>query len=268
MHLAQEKKILNPEQLQAVEHKEGPMLVLAGAGSGKTKVATLRVAQMIENGVNPEHIVGVTFTNKAAQEMRNRVERYVGIDVLISTFHSLGVRILRESIQHLGYTNDFAIYDETDSERLLKETLRELGVSQDAKVKEIRAQLSWCKNNLKAPSQEDLHIYPIYERYHKKLKSCNAVDFDDLLYLPTTLFQQFSELLLAYQNRWQYILVDEYQDNNHALNLVISKLANHGSITVVGDEDQCIYSFRGASPHNFIDFEERGRFFREWVAAL
>jgi len=257
MHLKDEKKRLNPQQLQAVEHIQGPMLVLAGAGSGKTKVATLRIAQMIESGISAENIVGVTFTNKAAQEMKKRVDHYVGCDVLISTFHSLGVRILRESIHHLGFTNDFAIYDEQDSERLVKEVIRDLGLSQNTKIKEVRTLLSNCKNDLNAPAKGDQYIFPVYERYQEKLKSCNAVDFDDLLFLPNVLFEKFPEILQQYQSRWQYILVDEYQDTNHAQYSFVKSLSGaRSNVFVVGDPDQSIYSWRGANIDNILRFEK------------
>ncbi len=251
----QELSNLNPEQLQAVQHINGPMLVLAGAGSGKTRVATLRIAHLLQSGVRPSEILGLTFTNKAAHEMKERVQKYASVNVLVTTFHSLGARLLRESIHHLGYTSEFVIYDESDSEKLLKETCRELGASTTLDLKALRAYISRIKNGQAVEKQEDYSV--LYERYNEKLKKCNAVDFDDLLRLPVELFTRFEEVLQYYQARWKYILVDEYQDTNGAqysfVSLLIGDCCN---LFVVGDPDQSIYSWRGANIQNILNFEK------------
>lgn len=247
---------LNPEQERAVRHRTGPMLVVACAGTGKTRVATLRIAELIRSGVHPAAILGVTFTNKAAQEMKERVEHLVGKSVLISTFHSLGARILRESIHHLGYTKDFVIYDEDDSEKLIKECARELGLPTKIELKGIRSEISRHKNNLTDPPKGDELLSSMFERYHEKLKSCNALDFDDLLFRTVMLLRQVPECLEQYRARWQYISVDEYQDTNSAQYVFVQLLAGRAcNLFVVGDPDQSIYSWRGANIRNILDFE-------------
>lgn len=253
--LVKEINSLNPEQVRAISHTTGPMLVLAGAGSGKTKVATLRIAKLLSHNVPPDSILGLTFTNKAAKEMKERVERYASLAVLVTTFHSLGAKILRESIQYLGFTRDFAIYDEDDAEKLLKESARDLGVMQTLDLKAARAFISKKKNG---QSQEhDRDFFPLYERYSQKLKSCNAVDFDDLLHLPLLLFKNHPEVLSYYQNRWHYLLVDEYQDTNGAQYAFIKELlGKRNNLFVVGDPDQSIYSWRGANINNILNFEK------------
>lgn len=252
----QELAGLNSEQRQAVGHINGPMLVLAGAGSGKTRVATFRIAHLISSGISCRNILGLTFTNKAAQEMKERVQKYVQKDVLVSTFHSLGARLLRESIHHMGYTNDFAIYDEDDSERLLKEAARDLGASTSLDLRAARSFISSCKNKLGATG-DDVALTVLYERYNAKLKACNAVDFDDLLLLPVKLFNEFSDVLAYYQDRWQYILVDEYQDTNEAQYTFVKLLCGEKcNLFVVGDPDQSIYSWRGANVQNILNFEK------------
>ncbi len=251
----QELTTLNPQQLQAVRHKDGPMLVLAGAGSGKTRVATLRIAHLIHLGVHPSEILGLTFTNKAAHEMKERVQKYASYQVLVTTFHSLGARLLREAIHHLDYTRDFVIYDESDSERLLKETFRELAVPQDTDLKKVRSYITSEKNGLARTSLEDYSA--IYERYNEKLKRCNAVDFDDLLRLPVELFTNCPEVLEYYRERWKYLLVDEYQDTNSAqYNFVRLLSGDRCNLFVVGDPDQSIYSWRGANIKNILNFEK------------
>lgn len=246
---------LNPEQLQAARHMEGPMLVLAGAGSGKTRVATLRIAHLLTQGVRPEEILGLTFTNKAAHEMKERVEKFASASVLVTTFHSLGARLLRESIHHLGYDKDFVIYDEDDSERLLKEALRELGASQKLEIKALRSFISRVKNGLVVEEQEGFKV--LYERYNDKLKKCNAVDFDDLLRLPVELFTNHPDVLAYYQDRWKYMLVDEYQDTNGAQYSFVKQLSgDRCNLFVVGDPDQSIYSWRGANIQNILNFEK------------
>lgn len=259
MDLTKEIQSLNPEQARAVHHREGPMLVLAGAGSGKTKVATLRIASLIASGVPPEKILGLTFTNKAAKEMKERVEKYASQSVLVATFHSLGARILRESIHHIGFTSDFIIYDADDSEKLIKECLRELGLAQALEIKAVKAFISSSKNALLSTEVQDPEQAPFYEvyiRYLTKLQQCNAVDFDDLLYLPVKLLRSVPEVLQMYQNRWAYFLVDEYQDTNGAQYAFVKLLiGSKSNLFVVGDPDQSIYSWRGANIQNILNFE-------------
>ncbi|HSX13863.1 MAG TPA: UvrD-helicase domain-containing protein [Chlamydiales bacterium] len=249
-------EILNPEQSQAVHFGEGPLLVLAGAGSGKTRVITFRIAHLIESGIDPEQILAVTFTNKAAEEMRSRIHALTNKRVLATTFHSLGARILRGSIHQLGYQNTFAIYDEDDSEKLLKSCLDQLGFSGVDKgfVKETKTSMSEAKNNL---SEINDHVLAqVYHLYNQKLKECNAVDFDDLLYLTVQLLQNHPDIRTYYQNRWRYVLIDEYQDTNIAQYTIAKILSEKNkNIFVVGDPDQSIYSWRGARFQNILNFE-------------
>lgn len=247
---------LNPEQKSAVTYPSGPILVVAGAGSGKTKVATMRVAHLIRTGVSPQAIAGVTFTNKAAKEMRERVHMLVGTKVTVSTFHSLGASILRESIHHLGYPSSFVIYDEEESNKVLKDCLKEMALGyQDSVFSALRASISSMKNNPHA--KVDTQLSSLYEAYQKRLKTCGAVDFDDLIYLPLQLFKQFPSLLDAYQNRWQHLLVDEYQDTNDTQHLLASSLVGKTkNIFAVGDPDQSIYSWRGAKIENILSFQK------------
>jgi DNA helicase II / ATP-dependent DNA helicase PcrA len=249
---------LNPSQRSAVMHVEGPALVIAGAGSGKTRVVTFRIAHLLSLGIPSTEILAVTFTNKAAEEMRNRVEKLARHFILTCTFHSLGARILRESIHHLGYQNDFTIYDEDDSEKLLKECFDLLKKDREF-LKTTRMQISGAKNNLISPemlAKEEPTVGPIYQLYQSKLKSYQAVDFDDLLYLPIRLFQGHPDVLLSYQNRWSFILIDEYQDTNAAQHLLVKLLAaRHQNVFAVGDPDQSIYSWRGANVDNILNFE-------------
>lgn len=258
---------LNPHQIEAVEHINGPLLVIAGAGSGKTRVVTFRIVNLIESGVSPSQILGLTFTNKAAGEMKERVQHLTNCQVLISTFHSLGARILRESISSLGYTSDFAIYDEEDTEKLLKSCLDNVTLfDKKNEFKTIRSLISKAKNEMKMPgdiSSSDLNsgiekIFPeVYAYYQSRLKESNALDFDDLLFLTVRLFQEHPEVLEMYQNRWKYLLIDEYQDTNAAQYTMINLLAaKHHNIFVVGDPDQSIYSWRGASIRNILNFEK------------
>ena len=210
--------------MRAVHHVEGPALVIAGAGSGKTRVVTFRITHLLSLGIPSGEILAVTFTNKAADEMRRRVERLSNHFVLTSTFHSLGAKILRESIHHLGYLNNFTIYDEDDSEKVLKECLVALNVQEEKGfLKTARMAISAAKNGLASPqdlSKEEPVIGALYELYQKKLKTSEAVDFDDLLYLPIVLFKAHPDVLKAYQERWSFILIDEYQDTNHAQHLL------------------------------------------------
>lgn len=250
---------LNPEQTIAVNHVEGPLLVLAGAGSGKTRVVTFRIAHLLDLGIHPADILAVTFTNKAADEMRTRIRTLKNVQVLACTFHSLGARILRESIGLLGYRTDFTIYDQEDSEKLLKNCLEEMELSSEKSIlKQIRMAISSAKNDLLGPEDitTDLVTQQAFRLYQMKLKECNALDFDDLLYLPVKLFKEHEKARLEYQNRWLFILIDEYQDTNSAQYTIAKTLvAKHQNIFAVGDPDQSIYSWRGARYQNILNFE-------------
>ncbi|MCB1180699.1 MAG: UvrD-helicase domain-containing protein [Chlamydiia bacterium] len=262
---------LNQEQQIAVAHTEGPLLVLAGAGSGKTRIVTHRIAHLIESGVDPSCILAVTFTNKAAGEMQERMQHLVHTRNLsdfptICTFHSLGVKILRESISHLGYHSSFVIYDEEDSLKLIRGCLKTLGVSNEGpKPKQYKTFISYAKNQIFDPDHvraEDLPLniaqsFPsVYTLYQERLKEAHALDFDDLLFLTVKLFKEHSNVLTYYQNRWHYLLIDEYQDTNRAQYLIARMLVekNH-NLFVVGDPDQSIYSWRGANIKNILNFE-------------
>ena len=250
---------LNPQQELAVQHVEGPLLVLAGAGSGKTRVVTYRIARLIDLGIPPSEILAVTFTNKAAEEMRTRIRTLKNAQVLACTFHSLGARILRESISALGYRPDFAIYDEEDSEKLLKSCLEQLQLGDEkGLVRQLRNQISSAKNNLVGPDDkgEDPLFTQVYTLYQTKLKECNALDFDDLLYLTVKLLKEQEAIRNEYQNRWQFVLIDEYQDTNIAQYTLAKILVDkHKNIFAVGDPDQSIYSWRGARYQNILNFE-------------
>ncbi len=257
---------LNPSQISAVQHLEGPLLVLAGAGSGKTRVVTCRIAQLIESGVSPSQILAVTFTNKAAGEMRERIHALLPrYDYpTISTFHSLGVRIMRESIQHLGYAPNFLIYDEEDSNKLLRGCLQSVGIKKE--VKTFRGLISQAKNALHSPGDLDLsdlphsmqRVFPeIYSLYQQRLREANALDFDDLLFLTVKLFQNHPTVLAHYQEQWPFLLIDEYQDTNQAQYLMARLIVGQKqNIFVVGDPDQSIYSWRGANIQNILNFEK------------
>lgn len=252
---------LNPKQQIAVEHVEGPLLVLACAGSGKTRVVTHRIARLIDIGILPSDILAVTFTNKAAEEMKTRIRALKNAHVLACTFHSLGARILRESISSLGYRNDFAIYDEEDSEKLVKACFQELNAPEEkGTVKKIRHQISSAKNDLLESSEitsfEDPLFAQIYPLYQQKLKESNAVDFDDLLFLPVKLLRENVHARREYQNRWLFLLIDEYQDTNLAQYHLAKMLVEvHNNLFAVGDPDQSIYSWRGARYQNILNFE-------------
>ena len=262
---------LNPMQKEAVLHTEGPLLVLAGAGSGKTRVLTHRIAYLIEEkGVNPWNILAITFTNKAAGEMRERVDRLVGFgadSIWVSTFHSTCVRILRRHIESLGYTTNFTIYDSDDQKTLMRQVLKSLDL--DPKVYKDRAMLgiiSTSKNELisaaefEAGSNGDFRqkkVASVYKEYQSRLKKNNALDFDDLIMKTVQLFESNAEVLNYYQERFKYILVDEYQDTNTAQFKLVSLLAGkYRNLCVVGDDDQSIYKFRGANIENILNFEK------------
>ena len=264
---------LNPMQQEAVLHTEGPLLILAGAGSGKTRALTHRVAYLIEEkGVAPWNILAITFTNKAAGEMRERVNSLVeyGADsVWVSTFHSLCVRILRRFIENLGYDSSFSIYDTDDQKTLMKQIFKNLDVNtKQYKERGVLGIISAAKNELIGPEEfamnarisgtfRDQKIAELYREYQTQLKKNNALDFDDLLVKTVELFDNNPEILDYYQERFKYIMVDEYQDTNTAQFRLVSQLAKkYGNICVVGDDDQSIYSFRGANIRNILNFEE------------
>jgi len=251
---------LNPEQKQAALHVEGPMLVIAGAGSGKTRIVIARILHLLQIGVPASEILAVTFTNKAAGEMKQRVLTKAEVHVLTSTFHSLSARILRESISNLGYGKDFLIADEDDSEKILKQAFASLGIKEDKDLlKNTKKQISTGKSELLSPENlpdELKHLAEIYGRYQALLKQYNTLDFDDLLFLTVKLFQDFPDVLRIYQDRWRFILIDEYQDTNRAQYLLIKLLSSsHGNVFAVGDPDQSIYSWRGANIGNILHFE-------------
>lgn len=248
---------LNPQQQAAVQHVEGPLLVLAGAGSGKTRVVTHRIARLLDLGVPPADILAVTFTNKAADELKSRIRAHKNAHVLACTFHSLGARILRESISRLGYRNDFTIYDEEDSEKLLRACLDQNHIpAEKGFLRQIGHQISSAKNDLIPPEKADREFASIYQLYQQKLKECNAVDFDDLLYLTVQLLTHHADLCELYQKRWSFMLIDEYQDTNLAqYTLAKILVAKHNNIFAVGDPDQSIYSWRGARYQNILNFE-------------
>ncbi|MBJ7449190.1 MAG: UvrD-helicase domain-containing protein [Parachlamydiales bacterium] len=259
-------KLLNQEQYQAVCHFQGPLLVLAGAGSGKTRIVTYRIARLMREGVSPSAILALTFTNKAAHEMLERVRKLTNSYVSITTFHSIGAKILRESIAHLGYNPDFTIYDADDAEKLIRTCLDTLNLkNKDYSPRAFAGMISNAKNQMQSFDEVDSsgdspveQVFPqVYRLYQTRLKECNAVDFDDLLYLTTKLFQDHPQVLEQYQDRWQFLHIDEYQDTNHAQYIMAKLLvAKSGNIFVVGDPDQSIYSWRGANIRNILDFQK------------
>ena len=262
---------LNNEQREAVFCTEGPLLMLAGAGSGKTRSLTHRIAYLIEEkGVAPWNILAITFTNKAAQEMRERVDALVGYgseDIWISTFHATCSRILRRHIDLLGYDRNFTIYDASDQKSLMKEVLKEMKIdTKQFPERSVMSKISSAKNEYKSPLDyrneygsnfRNQRIADIYEHYQKRLKENNALDFDDLLVKMVDLFQTNPDVLEHYQDRFQYIMVDEYQDTNTVQFLLVSLLAKkYRNLCVVGDDDQSIYKFRGANIYNILNFEK------------
>lgn len=260
---------LNDKQKEAVLYNDGPLLILAGAGSGKTKVLTTKIAYLIDEvDVSPYSILAITFTNKAAKEMKERIYNLIGDTakyIQISTFHSFGLKLLRENYNYLGYDSNFTIIDSEDSLTVIKKILKSMGL--DPKVynpKAIRNKISSCKNEMMTPddykkfavSDYEEVVQRVFERYVKTLKENNSVDFDDLLILPIKLFKEHKQILEMYQERYKYILIDEYQDTNEAqytlTKLISSKYRN---ICCVGDNDQAIYGFRGANYKNILNFE-------------
>ncbi len=260
---------LNPQQRAAVETTEGPLLVLAGAGSGKTRVLTQRIAYLVSVcGIPPEAILAVTFTNKAAGEMRQRVEKILSVrvsDLWITTFHSACVRILRRDISHLGYSRGFVIYDDADTKGTIRDALKRHRLdTQASEVKRVQWRIDRWKNDGMDPaaaarSAADLdseQVADIYATYQRLLAEANALDFGDLLVKTVELFKRFPAVLAHYQRRWQYVSVDEYQDTNRVqYELVQLVAAGHGNLCVVGDPDQSIYGWRGADIRNIMEFE-------------
>ena len=262
---------LNDKQLQAVNTINGPVLILAGAGSGKTTVLIERIANMISHGINPWNILTITFTNKAANEIKTRINNKIGQggeEIWAGTFHSTCVRILRRDCERIGYKSGFAIYDTADQTTLIKDCIKELGINdKDFPPKAIINAISGAKDKLISPKQFKQEyagdfrmskIADVYELYQKKLIKFNAFDFDDLIYKTVELFEEHPDVLEYYQNRFKYIMVDEYQDTSHSQFRLIYNLAKkYSNICVVGDDDQSIYRFRGADISNILDFEKQ-----------
>jgi DNA helicase II / ATP-dependent DNA helicase PcrA len=268
------KHDLNPIQRNAVKNTEGPILIIAGAGAGKTRVLTYRIAHMIKKGISPESILALTFTNKAANEMKQRIKMLLGdrsIKLWMGTFHSIFAQILRREAKYLNYTSQYTIYDQADSKNLIKRII--IGMQLDIKIyppNEIQSRISRAKNNLMTASAYRKHpdlimedkkrqqgmFIDIYEKYSLQCRKDNVMDFDDLLVNVNILFRSFPEVLAKYQNLFQYILVDEYQDTNYAQYLILKNLAaKHKNIAVVGDDAQSIYAFRGARIENILNFK-------------
>lgn len=265
------KKLLNTEQYEAATTIDGPLLILAGAGSGKTRVLTYRIGHMIKDlGIYPSQILAITFTNKAAGEMKERVKNIVGNEaenMWVSTFHSCCVRILRREIEKVGFNKNFAIYDTYDQKTLIKQCMKELNINdKEITDKEIISKIGGLKDNLISPEQyknENERNYrlnkiaDVYMLYQKKLKASNALDFDDLIFKTVELFKKNNDVLEFYQRKFKYIMVDEYQDTNMSQYELVRLLSmSHKNICVVGDEDQCIYEWRGANIQNILDFEK------------
>ena len=267
---------LNEAQRAAVEYNDGPQLVIAGAGSGKTRVLTYKIAYLLEHGVHAGNILALTFTNKAAREMKSRIANLVGEQVArylwMGTFHSICTRILRQEAELIGYTRDFTIYDTTDSKSVIKHIVKDMQLDEKTyKPSAILSRISLAKNQLLSPTSYSSNrdytmqdrfaripeVSRIYAEYNRRLKACNAMDFDDLLFMTNTLFKNHEEVLHKYQNIFRYILVDEYQDTNYSQYLIVKRLAEpENLICVVGDDAQSIYSFRGANIENILTFQK------------
>ena len=266
---------LNEAQRKAAEHIEGPLMVIAGAGSGKTRVLTFRIANLLESGVESYNILALTFTNKAAREMKARITSIVGNEVAanlwMGTFHSIFARILRMEADKIGYPRNFTIYDSTDSKSMIKRIIKEMKL--DDKVYKpglVYNRISAAKNNLLSPqayqdnptiSKEDSYakkplIGEIYEKYQNRCFRSGAMDFDDLLFQTNLLLRDSPEALLKYQEKFKFILVDEYQDTNFSQSIILKRLAaRYENICVVGDDAQSIYAFRGANIQNILNFK-------------
>ena len=262
--------LLNEWQLEAVKTTDGPLLILAGAGSGKTRVLTYRVAYLInEHNVDPYNVLAITFTNKAANEMKERIVSMLGpkaYSIQISTFHALGVLIMKENYEKADYKPNFTILDSDDSLTLIKKIIKDLNLDPKAyNPKAVRNQISGAKNSLLTAKEYEKYattefeqvVLRVYEKYEEKLIVNNSLDFDDLLMLPIKIFRKHPDVLKKYQERFKYILIDEYQDTNEAQYILVKMLsAKYKNICVVGDNDQSIYSFRGANYHNILNFEK------------
>ncbi len=266
--MALDFKDLNKEQKEAVTEIEGPCMIIAGAGSGKTRVLTYKLAYLIERGVSPYEILSLTFTNKAANEMKERVTNLTGLDanrIWMGTFHSIFARMLRFEADRIGYTRSFSIYDTNDSSNLVKRLMTELEISTETyNPGAIQSSISNLKNKLilpleygnKAFNPFEKKLAEVYSEYQRALHKCNAMDFDDLLIKPLELFSRYPEILIKYQKRFKFILVDEYQDTNKAQYQLVKMLAQmYENISVVGDDAQSIYKWRGAEIQNIFDFE-------------
>ena len=269
-------KGLNKAQYEAVTTIHGPLMVLAGAGSGKTRVLTMRIAHIITNGIDPFNILALTFTNKAAHEMKTRIATVVGDSdaksLWMGTFHSVFARILRSEAHHLGFPSNFTIYDQQDALNVLKKVLKDMNIDSDVyKPKKVQGRISQYKNNLitvrayynnpeliEADERANMkHMGQIYQKYVEECFKNGAMDFDDLLLRTNELLTRFPEVLAKYQDRFRYILVDEYQDTNHSQYLIVKALASKfENICVVGDDAQSIYSFRGANIQNILNFKK------------
>jgi DNA helicase-2/ATP-dependent DNA helicase PcrA len=260
---------LNPEQREAVLHRDGPLLILAGAGSGKTRVITYRIAHLIGNAhAEPGQVLAVTFTNKAAQEMRDRVETLIGSEcggIWLSTFHALCARLLRREAPKIGLSRDFVIYDSTDQIAVVRQAQRELGIDDKLVPSRVAlARISQAKNRMEGPESlrgtwnlREEQIAKIYERYLVALRDSNALDFDDLLLKTVELFETSEPTRDFYARKFRYVMVDEYQDTNRPQYMLIRRLAAvHRNLAVVGDPDQSIYKWRGADLRNIMDFEQ------------
>ncbi|MGH9255726.1 MAG: ATP-dependent helicase [Vicinamibacterales bacterium] len=261
---------LNPEQQDAVRQTDGPLLILAGAGSGKTRVIAHRIAHLVSSRIaGPDRILAVTFTNKAAEEMRTRVEALLGVDcrqMWISTFHALCARLLRREGPHIGLPRDFVIYDSADQLTVMKQAMRELGVDDVSLAPRLAlSRISHAKNRMEGPetfaanvwSPRDQQVGKLYEMYLRALRDANALDFDDLLLKTVDLFEQSEQVCARYSEKFRYLMVDEYQDTNRPQYLLVQRLAaRHRNLCVVGDPDQSIYKWRGADLRNILDFED------------
>ena len=267
---------LNPAQRAAVEYNEGPHLVIAGAGSGKTRVLTYKIAYLLQQGVNAGNILALTFTNKAAREMKTRIAALVGEHVArylwMGTFHSICSRILHQEAEYIGYTHDFTIYDTTDSKSVIKHIVKDMQLDEKQyKTSVVLGRISMAKNQVLSPTSYSANreyimqdrfaripeVARIYAEYNRRLKACNAMDFDDLLFMTNVLFKNNVEVLRKYQEFFHYLLVDEYQDTNYSQYLIVKRLAEpQNNVCVVGDDAQSIYSFRGANIENILTFQK------------
>ncbi|MBI3235087.1 MAG: UvrD-helicase domain-containing protein, partial [Bacteroidetes bacterium] len=268
-------KLLNEEQRKAVEATEGPVMIVAGAGSGKTRVLTYRIAHLMQKGVDPFNILSLTFTNKAAKEMRERVEKVVGTEarnLWMGTFHSVFARILRSEAPLIGYPANFTIYDTDDAKSLIKAVLKEMNLDDKIyKPSAVLGRISSAKNNLIGPesyaaddeimsaddSAQRPLMHEIYTKYASRCFKAGAMDFDDLLFNTNKILKLFPDVLAKYQHKFKYVMVDEYQDTNYSQYVIVRRLAAvNRNICVVGDDAQSIYAFRGATIQNILNFQK------------